>query len=83
MTKQEVKMSTELTDARFVPEVVQIACGFESEIKICYKDKTINAKSLMGMMIFDVAKEETFTVQADGVDEKEAIARIASCFEKA
>ena len=55
---------------------MQVASRFESRITIESGDKVVNAKSIMGMMTLGLAAGENVTVNADGVDEANAIAEI-------
>lgn len=63
-------------EARPVALLVQVASRFESKITIESGDKTVNAKSIMGMMTLGLAAGENVTVNADGADEETAIAEI-------
>lgn len=63
-------------EARPVALLVQVASRYESKITIESGDKTVNAKSIMGMMTLGLAAGEKVTVNADGVDEETAIAEI-------
>ena len=63
-------------EARPVALLVQVASRFESKITIESGDKTVNAKSIMGMMTLGLAAGEHVTVNADGEDEAAAIAEI-------
>ena len=63
-------------EARPVALLVQVASRFESKITIESGDKTVNAKSIMGMMTLGLAAGENVTVNAEGEDEAAAIAEI-------
>ncbi len=63
-------------EARPVALLVQVASRFDSKITIESGDKTVNAKSIMGMMTLGLAAGENVTVNADGADETNAIAEI-------
>ena len=63
-------------EARPVALLVQVASRFESKITIESGDKTVNAKSIRGMMTLALAAGENVTVNADGADEETAIAEI-------
>ena len=63
-------------EARPVALLVQVASRFESKITLESGDKTVNAKSIMGMMTLGLAAGENVTVNADGADEETAIAEI-------
>lgn len=60
-------------EARPVALLVQVASQYESNILIKYEDKTVNAKSIMGMMSLSLVTGEKITLVAEGVDEEEAI----------
>ncbi|MFP4698189.1 MAG: HPr family phosphocarrier protein [Eubacteriales bacterium] len=63
-------------EARPVALFVQVASKFESNIYVEMEDKSVNAKSIMGMMSLGVLEGEQITVTADGKDEEEAISEI-------
>ena len=59
-----------------IAELVQVACQFDSEIRLENSEAKINAKSIMGMMSLKLQKGERITVVAEGQDESEAVAGI-------
>ncbi len=65
-----------------VSNLVQIACGYKSDIEIEAGNKKINAKSLFGAMQVDMKQYDTVKIIADGVDENEAINVIEDYFTK-
>jgi len=62
--------------ARPAATFVKVATSFASEIKLVKKEKTVNGKSIMGIMAAAIGKGEEITLIADGLDEKEAIAAL-------
>ena len=52
---------------------VQVANRFDSQILVQTGTKTINAKSIMGVMTLDFEKGSQMNVTATGDDEQEAI----------
>lgn len=60
-------------EARPVAVFVQVASQYDCSIYVEYRDKRVNAKSIMGMMSLGIAQGEKVTVIADGTDEKEAV----------
>lgn len=60
-------------EARPVAVFVQVASQYESQIIVEYREKRVNAKSIMGMMSLGIAQGEKVVVAADGPDEAEAI----------
>lgn len=63
-------------EARPVAVFVQVASQYDCSINVEYREKRVNAKSIMGMMSLGIAQGEKVTILADGPDEKEAIAGI-------
>ncbi|MDR3157071.1 MAG: phosphocarrier protein HPr [Lactobacillales bacterium] len=62
--------------ARPATLLVQTASKFSSEIYIEYKGKSVNLKSIMGVMSLGVGQDADVTISVDGEDESEAIAAI-------
>ncbi|WNC14680.1 HPr family phosphocarrier protein [Brevibacillus brevis] len=62
--------------ARPAATFVKVATSFASEIKLLKKEKTVNGKSIMGIMAAAIGKGEEITLIADGLDENEAIAAL-------
>lgn len=62
--------------ARPASLLVTNASKFQSEIKLEFKDKQANLKSIMGVMALGIKKGETVKIVAEGPDEKEAIAKL-------
>lgn len=56
-----------------IAELVQTACRYESHIGLNSGSKSINAKSLMGIMAFGLAKGMTVNITTEGSDEQEAM----------
>lgn len=74
MIKREITIALDKgLEARPVAVFVQVASQFASSIIVEYRDKKVNAKSIMGMMSLGIAQGEKVSVSADGQDEKEAI----------
>ena len=71
----KVKLSEGL-ESRMAAEFVQVACQYRSEIHVSVDDKTVNAKSIMGMMMLGMVENENVNLQVQGPDEEEAIAAL-------
>lgn len=52
---------------------VQKAVSFKSNIKLLHDGKTINAKSLLGMLVIGIKRGSEVTIIADGTDEESAV----------
>lgn len=66
------------TNLAFVSGFVMKASQFMSDIKICYGDSTANAKSILGMIHAAIVPADEFILQADGVDETEAVETLSA-----
>ncbi|HIR75680.1 MAG TPA: HPr family phosphocarrier protein [Candidatus Choladousia intestinipullorum] len=77
MTKKEITIQIPSgLAARPVAMLVQVASQYASEIHVESEGRTVNAKSIMGMMTLGLSSGETIVVTANGVDESEAIKNI-------
>ena len=68
--------------ARPATLLVQTASKFNSDINLEYKGKSVNLKSIMGVMSLGVGQGSDVTITAEGTDEAEAIAAIAETMQK-
>lgn len=59
--------------ARASTKLTQTASKFASEIWVTRNGRRVNAKSIMGVMMLAAAKGSLITLEANGVDEQEAI----------
>lgn len=59
--------------------LVQTATEFDSRIHVTYLNKTVNAKSIMGVMTLPLSDGDVVTITAEGPDE-EAAARAIEAF---
>jgi phosphocarrier protein HPr len=64
--------------ARPATRLVNLAMGFESEVDLHAMGKTINLKSIMGLMSLGIYKGETVRVEATGRDAEKAITAITA-----
>lgn len=77
MTKKEITIQLPSgLEARPVAMLVQVASQYESEIHVISEGRTVNAKSIMGMMTLGLDTGEKVMVTANGSDEAEAIQNI-------
>lgn len=68
--------------ARPATLLVQVASKFNSDINLEYKGKSVNLKSIMGVMSLGVGQGADVTISCDGADESEAIAAITETMVK-
>lgn len=67
--------------ARPAGSLVKIAQSFEATIRIHAKSKVVDVKKLMAIMSVGIKQNDSVTIQADGTDEEEAIARLEEFFQ--
>lgn len=68
--------------ARPASLVCKEAAKYESESTITYKDKTVNLKSILGVMSLGVPSTSTVTIKVDGEDEEKAFDSILNVFKE-
>ncbi|MFB5662919.1 phosphocarrier protein HPr [Alteribacillus sp. HJP-4] len=62
--------------ARPATQLVNKAGQFASDITLEYNGKSVNLKSIMGVMSLGVGKGSDVTIKVEGSDEKEAMAAV-------
>ena len=74
MLKVEVQVVNRLgLHARPSARLTATASKFKSEVWLSKGSRRINAKSIMGVMMLAAARGSTLLIEADGVDEREAV----------
>ena len=64
--------------ARPATTLVNVCMNFKSDLKLTAMRKTVNFKSIMGVMSLGIYSGTTIEVRAEGEDEEEALAAIKS-----
>ena len=83
MEKREFHIIAETgIHARPATLLVQAASKFNSDINLEYNGKSVNLKSIMGVMALGVGQGADVTITAEGDDAKEAIEAIADTMKK-
>jgi phosphocarrier protein len=62
--------------ARPSARLTALANRFTSEVWLTKKDRRVNAKSIMGVMMLAAARGSTLHIEAEGADEREAVAAL-------
>lgn len=74
MRSQEVEILNDLgMHARASAKLTQLAGQFQSDIWLSRKNKRVNAKSIMGVMMLAATKGSQVLIEADGPDEQQAV----------
>lgn len=68
--------------ARAAARLVTLASGFESEVHLVRGSKTVNGKSIMGVMMLAAGRGTTIEIVAEGGDEIEAVDRIEELIQR-
>jgi len=77
MVEKKIEIVNKLgLHARAAAVLVQEASKFDSDIEITFKDNTVNAKSILGVMMLAAMKGDTVKVKTEGEDEIEAMEAI-------
>ncbi len=76
MREEKVIVSHSIEKEHSLANLVQIACRFDSRIQIRCDEKTLNAKSIIGMMSLNPQAGAELTVTVEGADESQAIQEI-------
>ena len=62
--------------ARPATVAVNAASKFKCEVKVAYKGRTVNMKSIMGVMSLGIPTQSEITVSCEGEDEDVAVKTI-------
>ncbi|MFC4712907.1 phosphocarrier protein HPr [Planococcus dechangensis] len=69
-------ISDEGLHARPASKLVGAVSPFSADVKMLYKEREVNLKSIMGVMSLGVSKGKTITITADGSDEESLMAKV-------
>lgn len=61
--------------------VVKLLQGHKSEVTFCHKKETVNAKSILNLLILAAKKNSLITVTIDGEDAEEVANKLEAAFE--
>lgn len=81
MITKEIKVTNRLgLHARASSKLVKSIQGYKSKITISFRDREINAKSIMGLMMLAAGQGSLLTLCVEGPDEAEATETIVQLF---
>jgi phosphocarrier protein HPr len=63
--------------ARAAARFVKVAGGFRCSIRVTKGARTVDGKSILGLLLLAAARGMEIAVHADGIDETEAIAALS------
>ncbi len=77
MIKQPITIQNQLgLHTRAAAKLVDVAKKFESKIELSLRDRTVDCKSIMGVITLGAQKNNVVDVLIDGADEDAALAAI-------
>ena len=83
MEKRDFTITSETgIHARPATILVQAASKYNSDVTLSYEGKSVNLKSIMGVMSLGVGQNASVTITAKGDDEKEALDAVAETMKK-
>ena len=62
--------------ARAAAKLVSLASSFESDIRVTKDGKTVNGKSIMGVMMLAASQNTQITISTEGDDEQTALDKL-------
>ncbi|SIS48686.1 phosphocarrier protein HPr [Salimicrobium flavidum] len=78
MEQKNMKITaSEGVHARPATSLVQVAGQYKSDVTLEYNGKSVNLKSIMGVMSLGIPSGAEIAFSAEGEDEKEAVKAIA------
>lgn len=83
MPESRVTIPNELgLHARAAARLVERANGFESEVRLSCRDRTVNGKSIMGVLMLAAARGAELLIATDGPDADAALASLRALVEE-
>ena len=74
MERRELTIINKLgLHARAAARFVALASRFECQIRVMRGERTVNGKSIMGVMMLAAGRGSSITVEAEGEDEHQAL----------
>ncbi|MDQ0243929.1 phosphocarrier protein [Bacillus fengqiuensis] len=68
--------------ARPATTLVQAASKFDADVNLEYNGKTVNLKSIMGVMSLGIPKDAVIKITAEGSDAEDAVAALEDTMKK-
>ena len=79
MLTQQVKVVNVLgLHARAAARFVKLAGQFRSQIKVTRGNRTMDGKSILGLLLLSAARGTELTITVDGPDEADALAALSA-----
>jgi phosphocarrier protein len=83
MTRREVVITNALgLHARAAARFVELAGRFPAQVQVSVGSRTVEGKSILGLLLLGAARGTTIAIQADGDQEAAAVAELAALVER-
>jgi phosphotransferase system HPr (HPr) family protein len=83
VTSRQLTVVNELgLHARAAARFVSVASRFRSQIRVTRGQRTMDGKSILGLLLLAAARGSELTISADGPDEAQAVAALGSLVER-
>ncbi len=83
MTSRDVTVVNALgLHARAAARFVRLASQFASQVRVTRGARTMDGKSILGLLLLAAARGSVLTITAEGSDEAEALAALAALAER-
>lgn len=83
MLESELTISNRLgLHARASAKLVQLLSGFQAQATLTGRNREVNAKSIMGVLLLAAAPGTTVRLRLEGPDESEAMSAVTALFER-
>ncbi len=83
MTSRDVTVVNALgLHARAAARFVRLASQFASQVRVTRGARTMDGKSILGLLLLAAARGSVLTISAEGTDEAEALAALAALAER-
>lgn len=83
MLEHEITISNQLgLHARASAKLVQMLQSFQSSAWLTYRNREVNAKSIMGVMMLAAGVGTSIKLRTDGVDEQSTMDAMIALFER-
>ena len=63
--------------ARAAARFVKLAGGFRSQIKVTHRARTVDGKSILGLLLLSAGRGSVIEISAEGPDEQQAVDALA------
>lgn len=82
MEKEIIIKNTKGLHASLAAKLVQVTSKYDVDVKLYYKDKVVDLKSILGLMSLAIPQGENVKVFAKGVDAERTLKEIEALLKK-